>query len=284
MATDPLEVARRRLLARTAQLLDGLDDEDLAVSFRALHRRLTSSVLAGRRAALAHVMGVAVEQVTAAIGVDLDWQLIDTDPWLSSLAQGQHTARLEAGAAAVEESIANGADPVDERRWLRLWQMQIAGSEVHQVARDATVGVAASTPPVGRVMRIAEAGACDWCRRAASRGPVFHSQVTALAGSHANCRCTVTTVTAPKAIADLKAEGARAWQESGLSARINPFTSRSVPDPALFATGAGTSERLVSIRVQLAVYRGELDAGRGSDWMRERVLALEAEARTLPGP
>jgi hypothetical protein len=191
-------------------------------------------------------------------------------------------------ATTVEQAIRTGADPADQATWLRYWQLQVAGSDVHQTARDATLQVARDTTTGGRVMRIAEPGACDWCRAAASRGPVYHSEATALAVSHGHCRCDIVTVPTRAAITAIRDAGAEAWQQSGLADQTNPFGTRTrgprssiKPDPAVFLPGAQTPERAASIRALLAGYQDTIAAGHGTDWMGTQVTRLHTELESL---
>lgn len=77
-----------------------------------------------------------------------------------------------------------------------------------------------------------------------------------------------------------------------LTAAVNATRPRSglstaAPAPARRATfgeaamGKVTPERAADVARQLAVYRAELGAGRGSDWMRSKVAELEAESASL---
>lgn len=283
-ADHALDRERNRLLAKVARILDSLDQENPGASLRALSPQLVAALMDGRRAALDLVTGRASSQLAASIGVDLGGDLIDRSGWTGPAARKVYAARLLGAARAVEDKVAAGADPLEEAGWLRYWQMQIAGSEVHQVARDGQMQVARDVPALSRVMRVAEPGACDWCRTQASRGPVFHTEATALAVGHGNDRCHIVVVEDEQAIAAMRDAGAEAWQQSGLPAATNPYTrpgTRSADDPSMWLPGAQTPERLTAVRARLAGYDEAFANGRGSSWMREQEVVLRAELADL---
>jgi hypothetical protein len=173
-----------------------------------------------------------------------------------------------------------------------------AGSDVHQVAREATIVVAGNSPVIGRVQRIAEPGACAWCRMMSSRGAGYVTEATALSSGHAHCRCEIATVTSPKAIEQSRQAGQEAWRASELSSSKSPFRNRRGgglrPDPALFKPGAKTSERETAIRAQIASYEQTLpglrkavaDGGEAQrkalDWQEAKAAELRAELAGLP--
>lgn len=283
-ADRDLDRERNRLLARVARILDTLDSANPGASLRELSPQLVAALMSGRAAALDIVTSRASAQLATSVGVDLGGELIDRSGWTGQQARKVYAARLLGAATTIEGKVAAGADPVEEAGWLRYWQMQVAGSEVHQVARDGQMQVAKDVPALSRVMRVAEPGACDWCRTQASRGPVFHTEATALAVGHGNDRCHIVVVEDDAAIAAMRDAGAEAWQQSGLSARTNPYVhSRTTPadNPSVWLPGAQTPERLTAVRARLAGYDEAFASGRGSAWMREQEVLLRAELADL---
>ena len=88
-----------------------------------------------------------------------------------------------------------------------LWEGRALG-EPHRVARDTTVRT------VSRFERVPEAGACDFCRRLASRGAVYYSSMSAAVNSdlrryHDRCRCSIR----PVRVARRGARKALPWHE-----------------------------------------------------------------------
>lgn len=252
---EPLEVARARFLARTAKLLDDeLDVTDPAESLRRMGPLLARFRTAARREALDVIQGRASAAMVEALGTDLGWDAVNADRWLGRDAQARYALRLVRVADDLEAKVKAGKDPAELAAWVRYWQIQVAGSDVHEVARRATLDTAAQLPTGGRVMRIAEPRACDWCLTQASRGAVFHSEATALATSHGHCRCDLVLVSDPDAIKQTIDEGRIAWAESGMAAKDFPLASKAksaaVPD-SVWRPGSGTPERLMSARLQL---------------------------------
>lgn len=290
---EPLEVARARFLARTAKLLDDeLDVTDPAESLRRMGPLLARFRTAARREALDVVQGRASAAIAEALGTDLGWDAVNADRWLGRDAQARYALRLVQVADDLKAKVKAGKDPAELAAWVRYWQIQVAGSDVHEVARRATLDTAAQLPTGGRVMRIAEPRACDWCLTQASRGAVFHSEATALATSHGHCRCDLVLVADPDAIRQTIDDGRIAWAESGMAAKDFPLASRakaaSVPDAA-WQPGSGTPERLMSARLQLQqvddvisrsrplAEAGDEQAKKVLAWNEKRAQALKTE-------
>lgn len=285
MAVDPLERARAQLLRKTAVLLDELDPADLPGSFDRISPRLHRALFTARKSSLDAILSTIADHLARAIGVDLGWDFLDQSIWIGAKAKAQYAARLAAAGQGIVGQLAAGRDPLEVQGWVRYWQLQIAGSEVHQVARDATIEVAGNSPALGRVMRIAEPGACNWCLTMASRGPVYHSEATALSVSHGHCRCEIRTVTDPAVIADIKTAGAEAWQQSPLAGSTDPFRSHGTStrprfDADLTKVGAITPERLVAVRTQIATYTQALESTENA-WMTARLTELTTEEHEL---
>lgn len=293
MSDDPLNRARRQLLARTSALLDNLSADDVGGSFRGITPGLETARAKARTSAINTIMRRASDQVATALGVDLGWDMLDPTPWTGQQVRAAYAERLTRVADWLTQQQTAGRDPDELLVWAKYWQQAVAGSDVHQVARDATIAVAGNNPVIGRVERIAEPGACAWCRTMASRGAVYYSEATALSAGHTHCRCEIATVTNPDAIAQSRAAGAEAWRASELSNRSNPFargkgSAPARPDPDLFKPGARTVEREAAIQAQITSYEqtvpGLRQAVTDGDETRRKALAWQeaklAELRT----
>lgn len=288
MSEDPLNRARRQLLASTDSLLGQLDKAAVGESFRGIAPSLALARAKAREKAVDTVVERGRTLVAEKLGVDLGWDFFDRSKWTGPEVNALYSSRLQRVADFLVDAQARGRDPKELMLWTRYWQGQIAGSEVHKVARGATLDMAGNTPVMGRYERIAEPGACDWCRGLATRGAVYYSSDTAAASGHAHCRCEVSAVTDNARIAETRQAGAEAWEQSELSGSANPFRraeGRRTPyrriDPSLTMPGANTPERLVAARAQLVGYEDAIDAGRGTPWMQERVLELRDEIARL---
>lgn len=288
MADDPLNRARRQLLASTDQLLTQLDEAALGDSFRAISPGLGAARQKAREKAIDVVTSRARALLVDKIGADLGWELLDRSRWVGSEAAAIYASRLSSVADFLTNAQAAGRDSKELMLWTRYWQHQIAGSDVHKVARAANLAIAGDTPVMGRYERIAEPRACAWCRGLATRGAVYYERGTAAASGHAHCRCEVVAVTDPSMIAETRKAGAEAWDQSNLSRGENPFRGRSggkggppPMDPALTRPGALTVERRIAVEAQLRSYQGAIEAGGGNDWMRAKMLELADELDEL---
>jgi hypothetical protein len=290
MSDDPLNRARRKLLASTSAMLDTLTAEDVGGTFRSIAPGLEAARATGRTSAVTAILGRVGDQVATEIGVDLGWDFLDATPWTGQQVRAAYAGRLNRVADWLTEQQAAGRDAYELLIWTRSWQQAIAGSDVHQVAREATIVVAGNSPVIGRVQRIAEPGACAWCRMMSSRGAVYVTEATALSSGHAHCRCEIATVTNPKAIEQSRQAGQEAWRASELSSSKSPFRNRRGggprPDPALFKPGAKTSERETAIRAQIASYEQTLPGLRkavadGDEAQRKALDWQEAKAAEL---
>ena len=80
------------------------------------------------------------------------------------------------------------------------WLTGTISAEAHRTARDGTIDLAANpASPLTRYRRIAEPGACAFCRALATRGAVYRSAETASGAAsgkryHQRCRCRVEAV------------------------------------------------------------------------------------------
>lgn len=279
---DPLETARTAFLRRTAALMDSLSTEDLPGTLRKAAPGLVAARHQARSAALDAVKESVSGALHAAVGTDLGWESVNRDRWVGDQTRAAYAARISSVADSLGERIDAGQDPGDLAAWTRYWQLQIAGSDVHDVARRETIDAAGASPLGGRVMRIAEPNACSWCLTQASRGPVFHGRDTALAMSHGHCRCTITLVTDTAAITDLVDAGRVAWAESGMALQEFPLRSRSAAmkvSREVFRTGAQTPERAMSVRLQIASLEDSIPqlraAVKGGDKARAAALAWQ---------
>lgn len=297
MSDDPLNRARRKLLASTSSMLDTLTAHDVGGSFRAIAPGLEAARASGRTAAISAIKGRVSEQVATEIGVDLGWDFLDATPWTGQQVRAAYAGRLNRIADWLTEQQAAGRNADELLIWTRNWQQAVAGSDVHQVAREVTIAVAGNCPVVGRVQRIAEPGACAWCRMMSSRGAVYYTEATALSSGHAHCRCEIATVTNPQAIAQSRQAGEQAWRASELSNGKSPFRGRRGgtpgPDPSLFRQGAMTAERETAIQAQIASYEqtlpglrkavaeGDETRRKAMEWQEARLAELRSELDEL---
>lgn len=294
MADNGLNRARRGLIASTDQLLGTLDPNRLGDSFREIAPALAATRAKARETTLDFITSRASKTVAEQVGVDLGWEFLDRSKWIGPEVNALYSQRLSGVADWLITQQAAGRDPQELTIWTKYWQHQVAGSDVDKVARAATVDMVGNTPVLGRMMRVAEPKACAWCRGLATRGAVYYTRDTALASGHAHCRCEVVEVTNDARIAYTREVGYESWEKSSLSGEANPFPQKGGslrppgggpalrrPDPELFRPGAQTPERRVAIEAQLASYQQSIEQGKGSDWMRTRMIDLADELDEL---
>lgn len=117
--------------------------------------------------------------------------------------RAQLNQRLANATARIADQVKAGADPQALLGWVSYWA---AGRRQRSSPGRSDVADQVSTTHqvLGRVMGIAEPGACQYCRTLATRGPVYRSKATAVASRRGHCRCDVVTVTDPVAVLDLR--------------------------------------------------------------------------------
>ncbi len=78
-----------------------------------------------------------------------------------------------------------------------------AASEPHRIGRDGPLATGLQDPRFDRFQRIAEPGACQFCKMLATRGAVYLTAETAGQGRrfHSMCRCGISIEPSPEAVA-----------------------------------------------------------------------------------
>lgn len=202
---------------------------------------------------------------------------------IGRLRSGQSASRFVSAARdATGARMRQGATFAQALDATRHVMSSVAASEPHRIGRQASFEAGAADPRFSRWQRIAEPGACAWCRAAATRGAVYHSRDTAVAATmhrpikgHTHCRCNVVELVDARAIQQSKDQGAKDWEhmvETGQAPKVR-------------AKGGGQStapargyDRVASVNQQLKVLRRQIDDGTATQWTRDRIAVLEAEA------
>lgn len=186
----------------------------------------------------------------------------DPTPYVGRVGNRSLSDYLDITPSAWQARVAQGATP----QQATVAQVQhLAGgvtTEVHAVARDATIDIAATDPRFTGWARVAEPGACDFCRMLATRGAVYGSAETA-AGKryHRLCRCVARARPA--------GAGATSWDGTGERADFN----RAVE---AINSGARTPGRRAFVERQIDIL-SRLD----NEWARGQLAALRAEMATF---
>jgi hypothetical protein len=163
--------------------------------------------------------------------------------------------------------------------------------EPHRLARVTVLD--SVRRPGGPVawMRVAEPGACRFCRMLATRGPVYRSQETAGQTSrglryHANCRCRIVPVSSATERGNLVRAGQAEWSRMLATGDIPRMARRLVDSDAMRARAAVIADPSVSWLAQLASYErsiptlrarvagGDLTAARPLEFQENRVAEL----------
>lgn len=165
----------------------------------------------------------------------------------------------------------------------------VAESQPWAVSRGSVIDTAVSDYRFQGWARVAEAGACAFCRMLASRGAVYASESTAARtragtlyhtvrpnGSGGNCRCTVRAMP--------RGEGATAWDAKGAPKGRQRQAAQAADfweTAPKYRPGQKTLERQATVRRQLDVLRAHQAAGKGTAWTTSRIAELEAETATF---
>ncbi len=247
------------------------DDAERGVlaSFRGVHPADFVAAWADRLAE--HVAGAFLSSQVEAIAVaaenltDLAGSAVTPDPvpLVGRVGSNQLGAFLDITPRGFIGRIAGGMSPMESLVSTADFLASSASTEVHAVAREATLDTASVDGRFEGWARVAEPGACDFCRMLASRGAVYESKDTASKRRdglryHKHCHCAVRAL--PRA------------------------TGSSVPvaksDPRGYRVGAKTPERARFVAHQIKVLRKVIASG-GTAWDRTKLAELEAEQAVI---
>lgn len=115
------------------------------------------------------------------------------------------------------------------------WLTGTISAEAHRTARDGTIDLAANpASPLTRYRRIAEPGACAFCRALATRGAVYRSAETASGAAsgkryHERCRCRVEAVVDKAAQTATVKAGESAWARMLATGDVPRIRGRGSP-------------------------------------------------------
>lgn len=286
-----LDTAAERVAAQIGYLFSQVGDVDdytgwtglATTGSRAIEAAQSAAVdaTAGYLGATLQAAGVAETAVNVA-GVQVGRLGSGRDvAGLLTASQRVVVAATMAGGATFPEALASSQARV----------VGIAVSEPARIGRDGSLATGQADPRFGRFRRIAEPGACDFCRMLATRGAVYLTEETA--GKHAKyhlwCRCHVELVVSAEAIAASKAlssqwrtaiQSDEAMQRAGAMQRA---AAMAVP-PQWRDQWEAAVARLPEDRGQINDMdhlRAIIDAGRAlDDELETRLAARAASADT----
>lgn len=192
-------------------------------------------------------------------------------------------ARMRAGSTAGEAFEASSAYLAGHVR-----------GEAHRLARVTVLDAARRDGGPVAWMRVAEPGACRFCRMLATRGPVYRAQETASMTSrgtryHANCRCRIVPVSSAAKRDEFVRAGQAEWSRMLATGDVPRVARRLVDSDAFRARARVVADPSIAWRAQIASYERTLPALRAraaaGDETAARPLAFQenrvAELRRL---
>jgi hypothetical protein len=161
--------------------------------------------------------------------------------------------------------------------------------DVDRIARDSMIDAAMGpSPQMVGWRRVAEAGACSFCRTLATRGVVYSSDATALATAkgkryHPRCRCRVEGVADEVTARRIGKAGEAEWSRMLATGDVPRIRNRTV-GPAAVARDVNLTRSWTLQRDQLAasipdlqarVAAGDTAAAKPLAWQQNRVAELD---------
>lgn len=207
---DDLERARRLAALRLQTLAGAVRGSGDDIGFARLTTLGTKAIVDAQGAAIG-----ATEDML--IGTLIDNQVPGDDVVVSiEVGQLQSGAKVDEHLAKSQDVVRNriaGGDTFEQAmQSTALHLIGLGASEPHRIGRQGLAEFGAADGRFDRWRRIAEAGACAWCRMLATRGAVYHSESTARVSGHAHCRCSIEELVDPAVIEWSKASGALRWR------------------------------------------------------------------------
>lgn len=216
----------------------------------------------------------------------------------TTLVRGGYAGTTSAGTplldvlGATERVVGNrrtaGLDYADAFGQSARWIDGNLTGDVDRVARDVILG--AATGPDARIVgwqRIAEPGACKFCRTLATRGPVYKSQASASMTAngrryHSRCKCRVEAVADEFTARRQVRAGQETWARMLATGDVPRIPGRSAPElRALSDVNIARSHRLQLEQLQSSipdlqrrVAAGDTTTEKPLAWQSKRVAEL----------
>lgn len=198
------------------------------------------------------------------------------------LQSGQSVARfLFATRDSVGARMNAGAKFPEALNASRNVVVGTGASEPHRIGRQGSYLTGATDSRFSRWQRVTVGDTCAWCRMAASRGAVYYTKSSAQsvtpAKGHPHCDCRMVEIVGEDAIAESRARGAEDWKRQRAEGTAwTPPDARGTNRPAPLQLAP--LDRAKSIAQQLKVLRRQIEDGTATQWTRDRIGVLEAEA------
>lgn len=200
-----LDTAAERVAAQIGYLFSQVGDVDDYTGWTGLATAGSRAIEAAQSAAVDATAGYLGATLQAAGVADTAVNVAGVQ--VGRLGSGRDVAGLLATSQRVVAATVAGGSTFPEA--LASSQARVVGiavSEPARIGRDGSLATGQADPRFGRFRRIAEPGACDFCRMLATRGAVYLTEESA--GKHGRyhlwCRCHVDLVASAEAIAASK--------------------------------------------------------------------------------
>lgn len=241
----------------------GVPAVDLAGVWPDAQPKVRDAILGAQRGAIGATETYLTDLAGSAV-------LVDATPWDGRIGDKPLTDWLEVTPGAHRARLAGGMTASEAAAATAGFLASRAEGEAHRVAREAVAVTAARDPRFVGWARVAEPGACAFCRMLATRGAVYTEETVLRTfgglkyhhkrpnGSGGECKC--------RAVALPRGTGDTTWDGTGA-----PGGRRvaKVPQQAL--------TRLQDVEQQLTVLRGQVANGTATAWTEQRIVELEAE-------
>jgi len=254
-----VETAGRQARAAVLRAFRGVSARDVEAAWPEIEPLVRLAIVTGQDDALTAVVRYLSALVGSEVAVDAGiWSGrigdVPLDDWLA-ITPRAHVARV-AGGMSWSEAAATTAGYLVSR----------AEGESHRVAREAVAVTSSRDPQFLGWARVAEPGACSFCRMLATRGAVYTEQTVTRTfgglkfhtkrpnGSGGECKC--------RAVAMPRYTGQSDWDGAGVPRAKVP---------------AQVMTRAQDVAQQLRVLRQQVADGKGTAWTERRIAELEAE-------
>lgn len=192
-----LERQRRLVGLRVDTLTRAVLDQDDTIGWTRLTELGTRATIEAQQAAIDATRGY-MQATLAAAGVDPSGASVPIRPGV--LGTGADVrGTFAATRDVVTGRVAGGATFAEAIDASASYLVGRAASEPHRIGRDGQLEAGLHDDRFDRFRRVAEPGACDFCRSLSTRGAVYLTRETAAGRRpyHPHCRCRVELVVIP---------------------------------------------------------------------------------------